>query len=213
MSVTDHAPVSPEFAAAFRARANAAGAMSYADFVALALYDAQVGYYRRDRVRVGYGPGTDFYTASTSGPVFGELVATACRSLLRPGEPKDFTFVELGAEPGAGVLEGVAHPFAATRTIRLGEPIDLSGRCVVFSNELFDAQPFRRFAFRRGGWRELGVAWREGTLAEIELPDLAPLPAELPRATAEDYVIDAPFAATTLAETIAAQPWTGLFVA
>jgi hypothetical protein len=44
------------------------------------------GYYRRPNVRVGRHPGSDFYTASDTGPLFGELVATAAVSLL--GRPR-----------------------------------------------------------------------------------------------------------------------------
>lgn len=210
---------SPDFLALFRAHAEPAGTMTFARFMQLALYDPAVGYYRQDKTRIGYGRDTDFFTASTSGAVFGELVTAAVVSLLGPRDPKGFTFVEIGAEPfdpgqpgGGGILAGVAHPFGATRTVRVGEPLELTGQCVVFSNELFDAQPFRRFVFREGKWRELGVALREGTLVEVELLG-APVPALLPSCSTEGYVIDAPLAAMTLAHDIASQPWTGLFVA
>lgn len=190
--------------------------MSFARFMALALYDPQVGYYRRERPRVGYDAGTDFFTASTSGPIFGELVTAACVKLLDGRNPRDFTFVEIGAEPPpaptreSGVLAGVVHPFGGQRTLRLGEPLQVAGPCVVFSNELFDAQPFHRFVFRRGAWRELGVVLRDGTLAEVELTTTPPefLPATAP----EGYAIDASLAATTLVEQLAGLPWTGLFV-
>jgi SAM-dependent MidA family methyltransferase len=161
---------------------------------------------------VGYGHGTDFFTASTTGPLFGELVAAACRSLLGNEPLADTTFVEIGAEPGGGVLTGVQHGFGATRTIRVGEPLKLSGKCVVFSNELFDAQPFRRFVFRAAEWRELGVQLCDGLLREIE-SDATPAPSVLPMAASEGYKIDLPLASAELAEEIAGQPWTGLFVA
>ena len=177
----------------------------------LALYHPAVGYYRRPGARIGYGAGTDFFTASTSGPVFGELLTAAIVHLLQGSEPHDFAFVEIGAEPGGGVLAGVAHPFGSARTVPVGEPPALTGQCIVFSNELFDAQPFRRFVFHRNVWRELGVALREGALTEIELPATAP--ATLPAVAPEGYVIDAPLAAAALAGQIAALPWTGLFVA
>lgn len=193
--------------------------MTFARFMDLALYHPATGYYRRPQPRVGYGPDTDFFTASTSGPVFGELIAAACVDLLGSADPREFTFVEIGAEPaaaaqpgaGGGVLAGVAHPFARVRTLGAGESLDFGGNCIVFSNELFDAQPFHRFVFRRGAWRELGVAWREGNLAMVELPE--PTPAPLPGSTVEGYVIDAPLAARALAGRIAAASWSGLFVA
>ena len=204
---------SPEFLAVFRAQADADGTMTFARFMELALYHPDIGYYRRARARVGYAAGTDFFTASTSGAIFGELVANACVSLLGGDRPEDFTFVEIGAESASGILEGIEHPFGAARTVRLGEPLAISGRCVVFSNELFDAQPFHRFVFREGSWRELGVRLRGGLLTEVELPATPPSSVSFPAMGAAGYLIDAPFAAAALTEQIASQPWTGLFVA
>src|SRR5262245_17103937 len=143
---------SPEFLAVFRAHADAQGTMTFAKFMELALYHPGVGYYRRERPRVGYEKGTDFFTASTSGPVFGERVVAASAHLLRAARrtPETHTFVEIGAETDAGILQGVPHGFAATRTLRVGAPLELSGECVVFSNELFDAQPCTRTRFHQG---------------------------------------------------------------
>lgn len=205
-------PPSPDFIEAFRADADAAGRMPFDRFMTLALYHPTLGYYRRDKKRVGYGRDTDFYTASTSGPLFGELVHAACRSLLGSEKLANTTFVELGAEPASSILSGVQHGFDATQTIRIGEPITLTGQCVVFSNELFDAQPFRRFQFTAGTWRELGVQWCDGVLRE-ETFATSTLPARLPPHAAEGYRLDLPLASVALAEKIAAEPWTGLFVA
>lgn len=201
----------PTFAAIFQEAAGPAGALTFAQFMDLALYHPAVGYYRRTGPRVGYGRGTDFFTAGTSGPIFGELVVAACLDLLHGQDPRDYTFVEIGAETGSGILTDVTHPFGRTRAIRLTDRLELSGRCVVFSNELFDAQPFHRYAFRRGAWRELGVALRDGALAEVEMTSTATGP--LPAAGQENQIFDAPRSAAALAARIAAQPWQGLFVA
>jgi len=214
-------PPSPAFLDAFRQRAGATGGtLSFADFMELALYHPELGYYRRDRPRVGRSRTTDFYTASSSGPLFGELICAACTQLIGGRDPRAFTFVEIGAEPGGGILTGVAHPFAAARTIRVGEPLTffgIAGPLIVFSNELFDAQPFRRFVAREGHWRELGVALStDDSLVERELAPASPassLPAVLPAHAPEGYHLDPPLAAADLAAQIAAQPWTGLFVA
>ncbi|MEI6861320.1 MAG: SAM-dependent methyltransferase [Verrucomicrobiota bacterium] len=229
--------VPPEFLAVFRAHAqararpgdrpgaaappsDAAAVMTFAEFMALALYDERVGYYRRGQPRVGRGAGTDFYTASSSGTVFGELVVAACVQLLGgAAEAARFTWVEIGAEPSAeaktgrvgGVLAGLAHPFAGARTIGLSEPLTLGGASVVFSNELFDAQPLRRFRRCGGAWRELGVALDGDILSEVELGEVSE--PWLPAAAPEGYIFDAPRAAVALADVMAAQPWHGLFVA
>ncbi|MDR1010305.1 MAG: SAM-dependent methyltransferase [Opitutaceae bacterium] len=219
--------------------------MRFDRFMGLALYNPATGYYRGGRKRVGRGGGTDFFTASTSGPVFGELVCAAAVKRLRENDaranPRDYVFVEIGAEPGGGVLAGVKHPFGGERTIRVGTAImgnlALRGKCVVFSNELFDAQPFRRFVFRGGAWRELGVAMdgetealRElgvamdeeaGALRECEMPGSADpwhdIGTESPDwrgvAFPEGYHLDLPLEAVILAREIAAQPWHGLFLA
>jgi SAM-dependent MidA family methyltransferase len=170
---------SEQFIDLFRRRAGPGGAMTFAAFMQLALYDPQLGYYCQPRRRIGQASGTDFFTASHT-PLFGKLVAAACASLLisQGADPLNFTFVEIGAEsvdsaqggPNLGVLGSGSHPFGAAKTIRLGDALELDGRCVVFSNELFDAQPFRRFVFRREAWRERGVALREDALVEVEMP-------------------------------------------
>lgn len=194
----------------FQAHADETGKMSFARFMEIALYDPQVGYYRRNRPRIGYGRGTDFFTSTTSGEVFGELVSAACAKLLRGAQrdPAKHVFVELGTEPGRSVLAGVQHPFAGTRTVGVGEPLTLSGDCVVFSNELFDAQPFVRTVRRAGQWLEIQVQLTGDRLVETEAPSTFSEPA-----APDGYRIDRPIAAASLAETIGAQAWRGLFVA
>lgn len=186
--------------------------MSFEHYMRLALYHPEVGYYRQPRQRVGYGQGTDFFTASTSGPLFGELIEAAARNLLPADLAGACTFVEIGPETAGGIMAGHAAGFRAIRTIPVGHPLSLEGPCVVFANELFDAQPFRRFMRRQGQWRELGVLLRANELIEVELGPAANasyLPAEAP----DGYVIDAPEASVRLLREIAAQPWHGLLIA
>lgn len=191
--------------------------VSFADYMELAMYHPTVGYYTGQRRRVGRDRGADFYTATSFNPVFGELVIAAAAQLLGPAATATHQFVEIGAEPGGGVLSNLTHPFAGYRTITLGQPFEISGACVVFSNELFDAQPFHRLVFRRGAWRELGVALVSGGLREVELPELSPEPAgfaeHLPKTALENYVLDLPLRTVPLLERIIGQPWTGLFLA
>src|SRR6266498_3851748 len=125
---------SPEFLAVFRVNTEASGVMSFAKFMDLALYHPEVGYYRRKRKRIGYERDTDFFTASTSGPVFGELVVAACSKLLRDAQrdPAAHTFVEIGTEPESSILTGVAHPFVGVRAVGVIDELEISGDCVVF---------------------------------------------------------------------------------
>ena len=203
----------PAMLEALRRRAQGREALGFAEFMDVALYDPALGYYRGPGERIGYGAGTDFLTATASAPLFGRLVVAACTQLLGKEAPSGFEFVELGAERGKGILGGVPHPFRSERRVGIGQALALAGPSVVFSNELFDAQPFRRFRFRAGGWRELGVSLGAGALAEVELAPEAPLPPGMPPSAPEGYAIDAPLAAAALAAEIALQPWSGLFLA
>jgi SAM-dependent MidA family methyltransferase len=200
-------------AAALRLRAHGKTVLSFAEFMSVALYDPVLGYYRRDVSRIGYAPGTDFLTATASAPILGRLVVAACVQLLGPANPAGFGFVEVGAEGGKGILDGTPHPFRSVRILGIGEPLRIAGPSIVFSNELFDAQPFRRFRFRSGSWRELGVSLADTGLSETEMESGDSLPEFLPAAAPDGYTVDAPMAAATLAGAIAAQPWSGLFLA
>jgi SAM-dependent MidA family methyltransferase len=197
---------------ALRRRANGSSTMGFGDFMKVALYDPIAGYYTKDTKRIGHGAGTDFATATTSGPLFGKLVSAACVQLLGHADPGQYDFIEIGGERGAGILDGVDHPFHSARVVGVGKVASLEGRSIVFSNELFDAQPFRRFRKGAGGWKELGVSLSGEGLGEVELEVASPAP-PFPDDAPLGYTIDAPLAASALARSIASQPWSGLFLA
>ena len=208
---------SSDFFEIFAGEPGAARGVPFARFMELAMYHPTAGYYTRDFKRVGRDAKADFFTSTSFNPVFGELVAAAVVKLLAPASPGDFVFVEIGAEPGGGILRNVPHPFAAYQIISLGQPFTLPDRAVVFSNELFDAQPFHRVVWRDGRWRELGVALTGRTLREVELAELSPEVAaqadRLPKTSAEDYHIDLPLRTIPILERIVGPQWRGLFVA
>ncbi len=192
------------------------GVLSFSDFVRHALYAPGIGYYSRDSLRVGRGSGTDFYTSTTTGPVFGRLVTAAAVKLLHPREPGEFTFVEIGAEPGKSLLSGIDHPFAETTVFRLGDTVELPKKAVVFSNEWLDAQPFVRLRFTQGEWREIGVQVDGENLTETYLagpqPETRKLIWELPTPTSEGYTLDLSLEAESRLSEVLNSDWEGLFL-
>jgi SAM-dependent MidA family methyltransferase len=208
---------SSDFYEIFAAEPNATTGVSFARYMELALYHPAAGYYTRDFKRVGRDEKADFYTATSFNPVFGELVVAAAVHLLAPDDPGAYTFVEIAAEPGAGLLRDLAHPFAAYRPISYGQPFVFPERSVVFSNELFDAQPFHRVVRRAGRWRELGVAIHGRHLREVELPEftaeLAAWADRLPPDAEEGYHLDMPLRTVPMLERLTPPGWKGLFLA
>jgi len=208
---------SSDFFEIFATEPTAAQGVSFARYMELAMYHPTAGYYTRDFKRVGRDEKADFFTSTTFSPVFGELVMAAVVKLLAPAKPADFVFVEIGAEPGGGILRDLPHPFAGYQIISLGQPFVLPPNAVVFSNELFDAQPFHRVVWRQGSWRELGVALTGRTLREVEMsalsPELLAIADRLPKSAEEDYHIDLPLRTVPILERIVGPKWKGLFLA
>jgi SAM-dependent MidA family methyltransferase len=191
-----------------------AGVVSFARLVEVALYASGLGYYSSDRVRVGKGVGTDFTTAAALGPMFGQLIAGAAKSLV--GDLKSHALVEVGAEPGQAHYAGAASQFAELRTFRYGTMPQFPARSVLVANELLDAQPFHRFVFQGGVWRELGVRLDGAELTVEPLPEFSSPEARafalsLPLAD-EGWILDAPLAAEVLLEKLFAGAWSGAVI-
>ena len=188
--------------------------VSFARLVEAALYAPGLGYYSSDRVRVGKAAGTDFTTAAALGPMFGQLIAGAAKSLV--GELHTHALVEVGAEPGQAHYAGVAGQFAELRTFRFGAKPDFPARCVLVANELLDAQPFHRFVRQRGVWRELGVRVDGAELTVEPLTDYStPLAADFARSIPqadEGWIIDAPLAAEELLRKLLSGGWSGAVI-
>ena len=115
-----------------RRRIADAGAITFPEFMAVALYWPDGGYYPSRRA---FGPEGDFYTAPLTHPVFGALVARQLEEMWSAlGRPDPFWVVEQGAGNGrlwADVIDAAAalgHDFArAMRYIaieRAGPPRD-----------------------------------------------------------------------------------------
>ncbi len=201
---------------ALNERAGPAGLLSFRDFMELALYHPEYGYYHREKHRVGRTREADFYTAESIGPVFARLVLAAADHLLG-GTLAEHTFIELGAEPDLSPFAKMAaERCAGYRAAGPSNALDFEGPCVVFGNEVFDAQPCHRLIFTEGSWHECGVKIEGDTLTETLLPELsvavqqADLP--LPKVMPEGYRLDIALDAEQLLADILTKPWRGLLL-
>ncbi|RKX36149.1 MAG: hypothetical protein DRP71_01365 [Verrucomicrobia bacterium] len=212
-------PLNPAqlFAERFSRCLDGRSTMPFAAFMDLALYDPEIGYYRSDVMRVGRNPESDFYTAETHREVFSTLVAAGAVSRLNNRDPHTFTFVEIGAEPGAGILTEALSNFGASESIRVGDALRMPDRTIGFSNELFDAQPFHRVVRRGDQWIERGVTLDGHTPVWTDLDHLSPpvdaIRRTLPDGAPDGYTIDLPIAARELMRRIVSPNWQGVLIA
>ncbi len=215
---TPNESLAPSMLAALKETVDETGRLDFETYVQTVLYTPEIGYYARKRPRVGRLPEADFFTAQSLGPIFGRLIVKSCESLIGKETLGKYTFVEIGAEPGRSVLQGVAHSFGDVQTIRVGNEIVIPENAIVFANEWLDAQPFRRFRFDlEKGWIERGVKIAEdGSIREVDLPksclDALPYPEKLPSQTQHDYLLDLPTGADKALQDLCSKPWHGLFL-
>ncbi len=161
------------------------GPISVAEYMDLALYHPEYGYYiTSDPV----GAASDFITAPEVSQLFGELVGLWCiDSWNALSKPSKFNLVELG--PGRGTLmtdllraakvrskfieAANIYPIETNRYLRQKQ-MDAFGKSnkitwhddfsnlpdhptIIVANEFFDCLPVRQFVVTDQGWRERGV--------------------------------------------------------
>ena len=158
------------------------GPVTFADFMDLALYHPNGGFYAsRERI----GAGGDFFTSPTAHPAFGTLLAVQLYQMWQLlGRPSPFTVIEPGAANGllcrdiimattiidpafAGSLRylcidrrvstGLDRGFGNSSRIA-SDSIPLRGLTgCILSNELIDAMPVHQVAIRDGRLMEIYV--------------------------------------------------------
>ena len=93
------APATPSLHGILATKIAAEGPIRFTDFMGLALYHPQLGYYARETRQVGRGG--DFFTSVSVGPLFGNLLARRILSeWLELGSPDRWRIVESGAHDG-----------------------------------------------------------------------------------------------------------------
>ncbi len=196
--------------------------ISFADFMRLALYHENEGYYAKQKERVGRSWKGDFYTAQSIGPVFFKLLQASIQSLLGAANLNAYTFIELGAEGQNPLPEDVCSAFKTVARYGYNGLGSAEGsvaeKAILFSNELFDAQPFHRLVYTQGRWQELGVRLSPGNTLESCLlpelsPDLAPYLPFLPKEHLEGYQLELSPGATELLKSMLQLSQGGLFLA
>src|ERR1041384_6012603 len=140
--------------------------LSFRDFVEVALYHPEFGYYTRGRERVGKEG--DFVTSPTLSPLFSHVLGRLVREFLSRNTDVVCTIVDIGCGDGALIRElskiGGAQYLGIERSDRIDD-IPRGGAHLIISNELFDAQPFARLVQRDEHLHELWVNdeldWKE----------------------------------------------------
>ncbi len=169
------------------------GPISFEDFMEMALYYPNLGYYTNKHIKIGREG--DFFTSSHLGEAFGILLSRAIENFYRDFKGKDnFTVTEIG--PGMGYLAydilcnlkiPIEYNLVETNPFlidiqkqRLTQHIEKIRwypsiddlpylRGVIICNEIFDALPVRIFEMREN-LLEVYVTIKDENLCEILLP-------------------------------------------
>ncbi|MEY2854332.1 MAG: hypothetical protein RL030_1464 [Pseudomonadota bacterium] len=175
--------------ARLRERIGAAGGwIPFDEYMRIALYEPGLGYYSAGAHK--FGAGGDFTTAPEISPLFGQLLAVQCAQvletldggdILEPGAgtgalagqllraldelgcpPRRYRILEVSAElrERQQVNIGTLPPSLAARVEWLDAPPAQAWRGVVVANEVLDALPCERFAWRKSGAHEAQVVAR-----------------------------------------------------
>lgn len=182
------APLSTELERKLIDRLEREGPITFRDFMQTALYDAELGYYNTERLKIGAQG--DYYTSSNVHPAFGAVLARAFAEWCA-GSDEPLTIVEMG--PGTGQLAADVltamreeHPatFGNMTYVLVEESLAMRKRqrdkltafedrirwCdldqlerapvrgIVFSNEFIDALPVHRARQVNGSLEEQYVA-------------------------------------------------------
>ena len=191
--------------------------MPFDEYVKWALYDTNIGYYTREnnasvrmRIPIFY---FDQFKFNRMGKTLnrGLLFADQARRAIR------LCFCRNRSRTRKKSLGELPHPFKATKTIRLGEPLNIPENSIVFSNEWLDAQPFKRYRFdpTTKNWNEIGVTMKEGKWTEMTLPPVSQnedVILTFPKDLKIKYTIDWPTGAEASLNSLVKKTWQGLFI-
>lgn len=137
--------------------------LPFRDFVEVALYHPQFGYYAKARSPVGKEG--DYVTGPTLSPAFSFALSRLVQEFVRRSGDVVSTIVDVGCGEGTliNTLSAAGPPGARffgvdrTRETKTIDEVPRGDAQLVISNELFDALPFARLVQRRDELHELTV--------------------------------------------------------
>lgn len=191
--------------------ASAGGWLRIDQFMQIALYLPQDGYYSASIQNIGARG--DFSTSATISPLLGKAIMGEWKKACARFRKK-LPIIEIGAGNASlamsfmeslGFWERLSVKYHIVETsaplrnlqhLALGKKAKIhksmasalkscGGTAFIFSNELVDAFPARVFEYTASGWMELGVSVQNGEIAETLSP-----PASLPKSTALEHETD-----------------------
>ncbi len=190
--------------------------ISMEEFMELALYDEEGGYYSANISDIGCRG--DFSTSATMSELPARRLAAqwkeACKACGR-----FLPIIEIGGGSGdmaAAVLRHIGlfnrlrmryHMVDRSRTLRDFQKLaggsavrvhadlkdalkQVRGRAFIFSNELPDAFPVRQFVFQEGEWLELGLAVADGKIFRQASPRPLPESSAFSRWATEGQIVE-----------------------
>jgi SAM-dependent MidA family methyltransferase len=86
-----------------KGRIQRSGPITFANFMELALYEPEYGYYRSDGTRIGKEG--DYYTSPCVHPAFGEIIGRFIHRAYKHLDVQEFTAIEMGAGKGYLALD------------------------------------------------------------------------------------------------------------
>lgn len=170
------------------------GPITFADFMNIALYDKNNGYYSGGKAKIGKEG--DFYTSPHVHSAFGEVIANFILKTKKFLGKEDLTIIEIGSGKGYLALDILNHISACTDEIKninyiiiekysdnLVEEInkyknnikiynninELSDSIngIAISNELFDSLPFHKIIYKDNHLQEYYLDYIDGKFTEV----------------------------------------------
>ncbi len=170
------------------------GPTTFADFMNLAHYHPEFGYYRSGKVKIGKNG--DFYTSPHVSAAFGEVIGMFIEKAIGFLDTPRFSILELGAGKGYLALDILNYLSTKPKLYRSINYVIIDknngNKCktmlqnhedkikifnniselensfsgIVISNELFDSLPFHRVIYRNGKFNEIYVDHKNSEFKE-----------------------------------------------